>query len=151
MGMEGCLVLGKGDNPYAVAHVWNCGGNVSDLENEPRGGVNDALEQLERGCYSIYSVADLEIDPAELLSDAQRATYSFAALHPKITAFVSMAARGRKRFIQVGAGRGGPFAKACTGDAMKGKETVVWQARPNPKNYNYSVAEVLRAMEAALP
>ena len=146
---EGCVVLGKGDHPYCIAHAFNCGGNLADVESEPRDGLNGALEELERGCYNTYSLRDLEIDRATLPSDAVRDAYDFAALHPKIAKFVSMT--GRKRYIQVGDGRGGPFAKACTGDGVKGKEKVVWQSRASAKRYDFSVARVLREMEAALP
>lgn len=147
---DGAFVVGKGDHPFCVAYAFNCGGNLSDLESEPQDGINGALEALEEGCYDVYhSLRDLDIDPSSLPSDAERSSYDFAALHPRIAKFVSL--RGRKRFVHVGTGRGGPFAKAMTGDNVNGKATVVWQSRPSAERYGHSVATVLREMEANMP
>lgn len=147
---EGAFVVGKGDHPYCIAYAFNCGGTLSDVgKEEPHTGINSVLEALEKRSYNVYPLEESGIDQSKLPSDAERAAFDFAALYPRIAKFVSF--RGRNRFIQVGNGRAGPFAKAIKGDNMKNTGTVVWQSQPNAQRYNYSVTQVLQEMEANLP
>lgn len=55
-----------------------------------------------------------------------------------------------KRFIQIGTGWSGPFAKASEGDAFTKKDQALWQSRPGSQAFGHSVEAALDAMEAAL-
>jgi hypothetical protein len=155
-GRDGGFVIGRSDHPYAISYCFNCGGELSGVDSPLEDGVNGILQQMEEDCYSSYPWVEsllprAGLDPAKLATDAERLQYDFAALHPKIAAFVSFnQAKGSKRsYIQIGSGHPGAFGKALTG---KGK--VVWQSTwssPAGKKCEFPLATVLREMEDGLP
>ena len=149
----GSFIIGKSDHPYCVAYAFNCGGDLSSVNSAPEDGINGIIQQMEEDCYSCYPwveslLPDGGLDPAKLATEVERNAYDFAALHPKIAAFVSLKMKGgSERYIEIGSGRSGAFGKALTG---QGK--VVWQSSwSSPDKHEFPLAMVLREMETGLP
>ena len=91
---------------------------------------------------------DLDIGPEDRATDAECDQYDFTARYPKIAKHISLGKM--KRFIQIGTGWSGPFAKAGKGDAFARKDQALWQSRPGSAAFGHSVEAALDAMEAAL-
>lgn len=145
---DGGFTLGKGADPYSAALCCNEGGTVGDIDLPFNGTLTELLWALEDACQRTYSLRDLDIGPEDRATDAERAQYDFAARYPKITKHVSLGKM--KRFIQIGTGWSGPFAKASKGDAFTNKDQALWQSRPGSAAFGHSVEAALDAMEAAL-
>ena len=145
---DGGFTLGKGADPYSAALCCNEGGTVGDIELPFNGTFTELLFALENDCRRTYSLRDLDIAPEDRATDAERDQYDFAARYPKITKHVSLGKM--KRFIQIGTGWSGPFAKASKGDAFTRKDQALWQSRPGSQAFGHSVEAALDAMEAAL-
>ena len=145
---DGGFTLGKGADPYSAALCCNEGGTVGDVDLPFDGTLTELLFALENACQKTYSLRDLDIGPEDRATDAERDQYDFTARYPKITKHVSLGKM--KRFIQVGTGWSGPFAKASKGDAFAKKDQSVWQSRPGSAAFGHSVEAALDAMEAAL-
>jgi len=130
--------MGAGSNHY-FAFVCNEGGNVSDMHQPHVDGIggdviSSSLRKMEMEAMQMYGG----------MISHQTFTFDFASKYPKVAQFISVKGT-RKRWIEFGTGRGGPFIKALKGC----KEEVVWQS-PVRQQYNLSPHTALCALEKNL-